>query len=108
MALAAFAGGLLFSVGSDHHRSAPAVAGPAVPVAAGELLSLDRPGEHDHRHGTEWTPTTSSRVRIVAPAVISVQPRHQPPVAPPTGDTHAAGTALPAVAGLTQPGVLRV
>ena len=54
MVLVAVAGAVLFSAGSDHHRFDTATAGPVVPVRAGEQLSLDGPGDHEHhRNGGE-------------------------------------------------------
>ena len=109
MVLVAFAGAMLFSAGSDHHRFDTATAGPAVPPDAGaEHLSLDEPGNHHHQHGTEWTPTASSRVRILAPAVTTVQPRHELAAPSPVGDNPVASSPLSNAGELAQPGVLRI
>jgi hypothetical protein len=108
MVLVAFAGATLFSAGSDHHRLDTATAGPVVPATTGEKLTLDGPGQHHHHHGNEWTPTATSRVRIIAPAVTTVQPRHELTSMPRISDTPTAGTALSNVGEMAQPGVLRV
>jgi hypothetical protein len=108
MVLVVFAGAMLFSAGSDHHGFDTATAAPAVPAPSGEHLSLDGPGDHHHHHGNEWTPTASSRVRILAPAVITVQPRPALTAPSPGGGSPEAGPALSGVGELTQPGVLRV
>ena len=105
MVLVAFAGAMLFSAGSDHHRFDTATAAPA---AAGDTMSVDGPGGHDHHRGNEWTPTTTNRVRVIAPAVTAVQPRDQLTAPSPIGDTAPAGSALSGAGELTQPGVLRV
>jgi hypothetical protein len=108
MVLVAFAGAVLFSAGSDHHRIDTATAGPVVPAAGGEQLSLNGPGGHDHHHGNEWTPTASSRVRVLAPALTTVQPRHEPAAPSLAGDTPETGPASSSVGELAQPGVLRI
>jgi hypothetical protein len=108
MVLMAFAGSVLFSAGSDHHRIDTATAGPVVPPAGGEQLSLDGPGDHDHHHGNEWTPTASSRVRLLAPALTTVQPRSEPAAPSPTGETSETGPASSSAGELVQPGVLRI
>jgi hypothetical protein len=108
MVLVAVAGAVLFSAGSDHHRFDTATAGPVVPAPAGEELSLDGPGDHEHHRGNEWAPTTTNRVRVLAPAVTAVQPRHEETSPSPGGDRHAAGAALSYGGELAQPGVLRV
>jgi hypothetical protein len=108
MVLIAFAGALLFSAGSDHHRFEAATAGPVGPGAAGEQLSLDGPDDHHHHRGNEWTPTASSRVRLLAPAVTTVQPRHELTAPSPVGDNPEASSPLSNAGELAQPGVLRI
>jgi hypothetical protein len=108
MVVVAFAGALLFSAGSDHHRIDRATAGPVVPVASGEELTLDGPGDHHHHHGNEWTPTATSRVRVLEPAVTTVQPRHELTSTPAAPEAPMTFTVLSHVRELAQPGVLRV
>ncbi|AGZ41210.1 hypothetical protein AFR_14640 [Actinoplanes friuliensis DSM 7358] len=96
---------LLFSAGSDHHRADRAT---VVPVASSEEPALDGPGEHPHHHGSEWTPTTTSRIRVVEPAATTVYPGHEPTATPATGDASPFLTVLSHVRELAQPGVLRV
>ncbi len=108
MVMVSLAGAVPFAAGSDHHRFDAVATAPAMSGPAGEELALDGPGQHEHRRGNEWAPTTTSRVRVVAPAVTTAHPRYEPASQPLPAGTYAAVPALPVPGELSQPGVLRV
>jgi len=108
MIVISLGGAVLFSAGSDHHRAETETAAGPVSTVAGEALTANGSGQHEHHRGNEWTPTAANRFRLAAaPAVLAAHPDSEPASTPVAGASISV-PSLPPTVDLAQPGVLRV
>ncbi|TDO41867.1 hypothetical protein C8E87_5622 [Paractinoplanes brasiliensis] len=96
MILLALSAGVLVSAGSAHHTT-----GTAEATTVADAAVVQAPLDHEHHHGSEWTPTPSHRLHPVATvAAVSAAPARPEADVVPVDESFAAAPPPLALSGV--------